>query len=502
MAARLLRLRVVGRGKQVFRLAVPSPPPSRQTVPCRAVRSPRECHLTVTRQFSFSCAPVASRCLLTSSCAIILSSADFILFYKSLVRCGYTHTHGRRCRRVRDMNRGPTVAQPLPVDRYAGNCLIKPLYYCGTGGTVSGGGVGAHCNNAALEQQPRCRYDFVTTGYHQHHHHSSPPQPPTPYQHYQQLQDWYGRTAYWHHHQQHQHHHQQQQQQQGGGPLAEKAHFTAHKHGAPLIQAAKYNRAGATPGSVIKKYAKKAPAEQPNSSSCNGCGGNKKNDGGSDESSGAASENSLPRIIKPRKRRKKERKPPPVSAVVVQMQSAAVQPLVIAAVSERDDRPSSSSSSSLSSSPPPPVPSQQQQQLYSVPVPLIQQQQQQQQQDAPFDTIRLSADIKAVSLEDVSTCQCACCDPVGNVWDVGRRCFSPSLTRPEPARRSWSGGEPSVSSNAVACTLAAKPEASVVSVPVRVRTHSLEVSSEIVTSHNGHRDIEIKFFTMPIGGDH
>lgn len=377
------------------------------------------------------------------------------------------------------MNRGPTVAQSLPVDRYAGNCLIKPSsYYCGTGG----GGV--HCNNAALEPS-RGRYDAVVgaaaVGY---HNHGGQPAT-TPYQHYQQLQDWYGRTAYWHHHHHHQNHHNQQHHQNGGGgPSAEKANFAAHKHGVPLIQAAKYNRTsggcggggGGVGGGPGKKYAKKAPAEQPN----------KKNDGGSDESSGAASENSLPRIIKPRKRRKKERKPVPAAL-------AAMPPLVVAA----QDR----SSPSPSPSPPPTSPSQHQQQQ---PQQLQHHSAQPPQEDVfgPFDTIRLSADIKAVSLEDVSTCQCACCDPVGNVWDVGRRCFSPSLTRPEPARRSWSG-EPSSplstsSSSSFFKTAVeyAKPE---IVAPPRVRTHSLEVSSEIVTSHNGHRDIEIKFFTMPIG---
>lgn len=369
---------------------------------------------------------------------------------------------------MRDMNRGPTVAQSLPVDRYAGNCLIKPSssYYCGSGG-------GGH--NIQLEP-PRCRYDAVvgtSAGY----HHGAP----TPYQHYQQLQDWYGRAAYWHHH-----HHNHQNGGvvgavgigvvggTGSGPLAEKANFAAHKHGAPLIQAAKYNRTGSSGGGPGKKYAKKAPAEQPNFN------GGKKNDGGSDESSGAASENSLPRIIKPRKRRKKERKPVP-----------AVQPLAVATASVPEqavDRPPStpsSMSSSTSSSPPP-------QSIPELSIPDV----------SPFDTIRLSADIKAVSLEDVSTCQCACCDPVGNVWDVGRRCFSPSLTRPEPARRSWSGEPSSPSSSQffkIAAAATAEYTKTETAAPVaRSRTHSLEVSSEIVTSPNGHRDIEIKFFTMPI----
>lgn len=374
---------------------------------------------------------------------------------------------------MRDMNRGPIVAQSLPVDRYAGNCLIKPSssYYCGGGG-----------HNAQLEP-PRCRYDAVVGASAGYHHGA-----PTPYQHYQQLQDWYGRAAYWHHH----HHHQNGGVVGavgvsggagvvggGGGPLAEKANFAAHKHGAPLIQAAKYNRSGSGGsggGGPGKKYAKKAPAEQPN------CNGGKKNDGGSDESSGAASENSLPRIIKPRKRRKKERKPVP-----------AVQPLAVATGAaperavDRPPSPPSSVSSSTSSSSPPPIPE------LGI-------------RDAvPFDTIRLSADIKAVSLEDVSTCQCACCDPVGNVWDVGRRCFSPSLTRPEPARRSWSGepSSPQLQSSSqyfkIAAANAEYTKTETAAPAVRSRTHSLEVSSEIVTSPNGHRDIEIKFFTMPIG---
>lgn len=438
-----------------------------------------------------------------------------------------THARRLRWRRVRDMNRGPTVAQSLPVDRYAGNCLIKPSYYCGGGGGAA----------AALEPQPppppSRRYDGGGGGY---HHHG-----PSPYQHFQQLQqEWFGRTAYWHHHQHHQHHHNNhnhhhnQSGAAGGGggacgPLAaaDKANFAAHKHGAPLIQAAKYNRSGGGGGGGPgKKYAKKAPAEQLpvntglGGGGCGG-GGGKKNDGGSDESSGAASENSLPRIIKPRKRRKKERKPvPPAAAAVVAQQ----QPLVVVVSQERvaadaaaADRPTSSPSP-----PPPPSPQQQQQQptsfesqLQHPPPPTVQrpplQLQLQLQADVvpSFDTIRLSADIKAVSLEDVSTCQCACCDPVGNVWDVGRRCFSPSLTRPEPTRRSWSG-EPYTPprqqqpqqqqqpyyAKEMSVVGLAKPE----NAAVRIRTHSLEVSSEIVTSHNGHRDIEIKFFTMPIGG--
>lgn len=343
------------------------------------------------------------------------------------------------------MNRGPTVAQSLPiVDRYAGNFLIKPSYYCGTGVR----------NVPPQDQSPRCRYDAtvgVTAGY----HHG-----PTPYQHYQHLQEWYGRTAYWHHH-----HQRATATDGGGGPLqTEKANFAAHKHGAPLIQAAKYNRAGCGGGGPGKKYAKKAAAEQSNNV--------KKNDGGSDESSGAASENSLPRIIKPRKRRKKERKPMPVVAVAVTAvtTTTTVQPLA--------DLPSS-----------PPSPAE------LLPLSSKQLSPALQPRDAQFfDTVQLSADIKAVSLEDVSTCQCACCDPVGNVWDVGRRCFSPSLTRPEPARRSWSEES---SSSVLKAVDYVKPD--MVAPVARVRTHSLEVSSEIVTSHNGHRDIEIKFFTMPIG---
>lgn len=408
------------------------------------------------------------------------------------------------------MNRGPTVAAlSLPaVDRYAGNCLIKPSsYYCGGGG---GGGGGVR-SNVVPETSSRGRFaDTVVAGYrhhqhqqhHQHHqnqqqqhhnHHS----PSTPYHHYQQLHDWYGRTAYWHHHNQ-----CSQQGIGGGGPLlAEKANFAAHKHGAPLIQAAKYgcNSNGTSSRSVGgggpgKKYAKKTSAEQPNGkkNAPDGGGGG----GGSDESSGgAASENSLPRIIKPRKRRKKERKPVP---------AAVVQPLVIvaAAVQKRSDRSSSStssSSSSASSSPPPPPPPP------PPPLPppppvlsssLPSAEHPQHRRRPALDAVRLSADIKTVSLEDVSTCQCACCDPVGNVWDVGRRCFSPSLTRPEPARKSWSGESPPLQPK-TPVTAAVAPAAA------RIRTHSLEVSSEIVTSHNGHRDIEIKFFTMPIGsGDH
>ncbi|KAL1464504.1 hypothetical protein WDU94_004146 [Cyamophila willieti] len=115
--------------------------------------------------------------------------------------------------------------------------------------------------------------------------------------------------------------------------------------------------------------------------------------------------------------------------------------------------------------------------------------------------------------EQSTVCQCRYCDPCGVIWDVEQRCYSPFLTPPAPnepklfinsirpvisgnltkshgtsllLRRSWS--EPSESS---LMTVRSRNKSD----SYEPNSHDLQVSSEIVTSPNGHRDIEIKFFS-------
>ena len=131
--------------------------------------------------------------------------------------------------------------------------------------------------------------------------------------------------------------------------------------------------------------------------------------------------------------------------------------------------------------------------------------------------------------DGVLMCQCRYCDPAGLIWDVDQNCYSPFLTPPlgtpsgtpsstpsstpsgggtsspsffslfaDPVRdlrssdlllrRSWSEPSPSrKNSESSDCHDSDRR-----SPPSH---QALEVSSEIVTSHYGHRDIEIKFFS-------
>lgn len=199
----------------------------------------------------------------------------------------------------------------------------------------------------------------------------------------------------------------------------------------------------------------------------------------SDESSSSSSinsDNSLPRIIKPRKRRKKDRKPVPTSLA---------RPSVVVVSRENSftdgtdpDSPTSVGTGSF--------------------VPFF-----------PYDFLPSSAPLEADfretsdspnlhhSFDDVedyagrdlgeSTCQCRYCDPSGLIWDIDRDCYSPFLTMP---------GSPTSIGNLAnsLSSLSLEEEKGVVRSGPRV-SRDLEVSTEIVTSLNGHRDIEIKFFS-------
>lgn len=198
----------------------------------------------------------------------------------------------------------------------------------------------------------------------------------------------------------------------------------------------------------------------------------------SDESSGSNnSETCLPRIIKPRKRRKKDRKPPP----------HLLRPII----------PPDSTSYSTDSSPSPdlldldspPIISfvpyfssaylknKHETNEYADPTPDL---------HHSFEDLKEDFDLNGNQAES-TCCQCRYCDPTGQIWDIDRSCYSPYLTTPIDK----TAKDPSSilldcfsSLNLEDCNRA--PAES---------TRDLQVSTEIVTSLNGHRDLEIRFFS-------
>lgn len=233
----------------------------------------------------------------------------------------------------------------------------------------------------------------------------------------------------------------------GGMPLISFANQRCNKEdplvrlaGAPLIQA--------------HRYRKKKKNEENNKKGASAT----KSDAvsvTSDESANA--ENCLPRIIKPRKRRKKDRKPPP----------------------QRQDSFSTDSGSPEACYTP---------FAFEFRVP------NESYHDALFDAPKLHHSFEEVEeARDVngnqSTCQCRYCDPSGLIWDVDRNCYSPFLTTP-----SSSSVTHTATKTKKFCLI---HSLSSVSLDDDGSTKSdLEVSTEIVTSPNGHRDIEIKFFSQ------
>uniref|UniRef100_T1IE71 Uncharacterized protein n=2 Tax=Rhodnius TaxID=13248 RepID=T1IE71_RHOPR len=241
-------------------------------------------------------------------------------------------------------------------------------------------------------------------------------------------------------------------QQDERSPLSRLA---IHTQGAPLIQAGR-QQPRLTKQNNNKQKKEKDPKDFSSVAS--------------DESSGN-SENSLPRIIKPRKRRKKDRKPQPTPGTTPTNQQTVNDNLQETAI--------------VTLKPYTPLcqdftPQQQQQQQQQQ---LLQQQQQQQNNFVTNgNTIKLlSEEINTNKTNKIFTeyplvenasppCQCRYCDPINLTWDVEQRCYSPYLTPPNSSSSSQDWGLDS-------------------------RGSSLEVSSEIITSPNGHRDIEIKFFS-------
>lgn len=170
------------------------------------------------------------------------------------------------------------------------------------------------------------------------------------------------------------------------------------------------------------------------------------------------SANCLPRIIKPRKRRKKDRKPP-----------------------QRQDSYSTDSASPdaclINNN-------------HNNATPFTFEFCENLPSDAPklhhsFDEVKeAGGDLNG----NQSLCQCRYCDPAGLIWDVDRNCFSPYLTIPTTiiAPQMQQQTKPKQF-----CLLH-----SFANVSLNDRNSDLEVSTEIVTSPNGHRDLEIKFFSQ------
>lgn len=290
-----------------------------------------------------------------------------------------------------------------------------------------------------------------------------------------------------------------------GGSRSPLSRLAIHTQGAPLIQAGRYNKIGYNRGTPPLRFYRGADAARRSDPSKDLKTGQNKEPGAcdsvsvaSDESS-ANSENSLPRIIKPRKRRKKDRKPP-------QPQQPTKPGEAVASQNSEVSKTSVSSTPTVNTCKPSVIP--------KIELPIQQTVENVLSDEADTSLLPRCGDDLPSELEQddgpASSCQCRYCDPAGVIWDVDQRCYSPFLTPPSPTelklsyslrgydvgsmlRRSWS--EPSSSpvkqiqqrtrAYSESQTQSAQPQAS----------QSLEVSSEIITSPNGHRDIEIKFFS-------
>uniref|UniRef100_A0A1B6ME00 Uncharacterized protein n=1 Tax=Graphocephala atropunctata TaxID=36148 RepID=A0A1B6ME00_9HEMI len=291
-----------------------------------------------------------------------------------------------------------------------------------------------------------------------------------------------------------------------------------HTQGAPLIQAGRYNNRsrGNYPPTRVYRGDAAPPATTPNKDQP--CGNTDNLSVASDESSGN-SENSLPRIIKPRKRRKKDRKPIPGATTATsstpnessQYARAVSSPVVPSRYEHSASAANSSENNTtdlLSETHVTPVKEKQSEDLID---PLAS------ADEFPFGNLLDDEEDRGSELSScapATLCQCRYCDPSGVIWDVDQRCYSPFLTPPSPTdrlfrpyrqpspshyfngdlgvvlRRSWSDPSPNY--------ILPSPEH--VNDKREVRSSSpagLQVSSEIVTSLNGHRDIEIKFFSSP-----
>lgn len=244
----------------------------------------------------------------------------------------------------------------------------------------------------------------------------------------------------------------------------------------------------------------------------------------SDESSGSAnSEVSLPRIIKPRKRRKKDRKPHPGrnSQIPADSTSETVSPnnnkpyvpyCYERFTNERIQPPRNTYAAAAENSV-----------IEGRHIP----------NDLSSETPQLHHRFEDVvgGLDDnvePSSCQCRYCDPAGQIWDVDRHCYSPFLTTPIFQTQISTESSSSDSSSLDMSYLSTRKHhlsermssamqnqclisSFVTSVDEEVSVkpdvcnpsktqQCLEISTKIVTSPNGHRDLEIRLFSSsPVG---
>lgn len=108
------------------------------------------------------------------------------------------------------------------------------------------------------------------------------------------------------------------------------------------------------------------------------------------------------------------------------------------------------------------------------------------------DAVAVLAAMVDVDANDEETetvfCNCRYCDPQGVVWDVKEKRYSANLMQPGALSAGAYYGAPAPTSEDLL-----QPSTSPI-VDTR-QPKKLQVSSQIVTSLNGHRDIEIKFYS-------
>ncbi|XP_049821644.1 uncharacterized protein LOC126265090 [Aethina tumida] len=297
------------------------------------------------------------------------------------------------------------------------------------------------------------------------------------------------------------------------------ARLAVHTQGAPLILTKSYNH---RKNKINRNNAnQKAPDNKKvpgNGNKCQEANNNNNVTGvdaisvASDESSGSAnSENCLPRIIKPRKRRKKDRKPPllgrPLSQDGFSTDSASPDidtPGVVTL--HRSFIPFNFDPYSFRSVPETPL-------SHLINTSSLIDRYQNEISETPnlhhsFEDIEDFDDGKDINgNQPTTTCQCRYCDPSGQIWDVDRSCYSPFLTPPKTEGGAFQFPGYNNYTNPLKETENHCLVHSMSSVSLEEEQHrtssdkkaprDLEVSTEIVTSLNGHRDLEIKFFSTP-----
>lgn len=233
----------------------------------------------------------------------------------------------------------------------------------------------------------------------------------------------------------------------------------------------------------------------------------------SDESCGSNnSETSLPRIIKPRKRRKKDRKQLPASnAQQSDNAAASVKPaeqrVVVVQPNERTVNSVAANNNQRTVH--------QRANYHRPPQPVNR------YYNSASDSCRYGDRHEASAL-----CQCRCCDPSSSIWDSnsfsGNQIYHHQQQQQQRSfedrrdvsalRRSWSDPMSYCSEEVVApCNRDVGVIGDRGSRELRKKsswsgtdgstslasTRDLQVSTEIVTSLNGHRDLEIKFYSTP-----